>query len=82
MLDPSIPKGNPADINSPENRQINLEAGKKAIALLKNTNNVLPLKKSGTIALVGPMRMFFRLQASEAVTKSLQDKEFPMLHLH
>ena len=54
MLDPSIPKGNPADINSPENRQINLEAGKRAIVLLKNTDNILPLKKSGTIALVGP----------------------------
>ena len=54
MMDPSIPKGNPADINSPENRKINLEAGKKAIVLLKNLDNVLPLKKSGTIALIGP----------------------------
>ena len=54
MMDASIPKGNPADINSAENRKINLEAGKKAIVLLKNSDNILPLKKTGTIALIGP----------------------------
>ena len=54
MMDPDAPKGNPADIGSEENRKINLLAGKKAIALLKNKDEILPLKKTGTIALIGP----------------------------
>ena len=54
MMDPSIPKGNPADINSKENQEINREAARKVITLLKNQDNILPLKKSGTIALIGP----------------------------
>lgn len=54
MMDNSIPNVNPVDINSPENNLISLEAGKKSIVLLKNTNNILPLRKTGTIALIGP----------------------------
>jgi len=54
MMDPNTPKGNPADINSTENRKINLEAAKRTLVLLKNQDNILPLKKSGTIALIGP----------------------------
>jgi beta-glucosidase len=54
MMDPNTPKGNPEDINSPKHQKINLEAGKKAMILLKNTDNILPLKKSGKISLIGP----------------------------
>jgi len=54
MMDPSLPKGKAEDINSPENRKINLEASKKSIVLLKNSDNILPIKKIGTIALIGP----------------------------
>jgi len=32
-----------------------LEAAKRSIVLLKNSNNVLPLKMSGSIALIGPL---------------------------
>jgi beta-glucosidase len=37
-----------------ENQIIGLEAGKKSIVLLKNSDNILPLKKTGIIALIGP----------------------------
>lgn len=43
------------DIFSAENRKVAREAATKACVLLKNENQVLPLKKSGTIALVGPL---------------------------
>ncbi len=43
------------DILSKENRQIAREAAARACVLLKNDNQVLPLKKSGKIALVGPL---------------------------
>lgn len=54
LMDPKCPKANTADIDSAENRKINLEAAKKSIVLLKNSENILPLKKTGTIALIGP----------------------------
>lgn len=54
MMNPSTPQGNPADIGSQDHRAVNLEAGKKSIVLLKNQENILPLKKTGTIALIGP----------------------------
>ena len=38
-----------------ENIAISREAATKSFVLLKNVNNLLPLKKSGTIALVGPL---------------------------
>ena len=38
-----------------EQQKAALDISKKAIVLLKNANNTLPLKKSGTIALVGPL---------------------------
>lgn len=39
----------------PESIQAAREAAAKSCVLLKNDNNALPLKKSGTIALVGPL---------------------------
>lgn len=39
----------------PEYRQAARDIARKTMILLKNDNNVLPLKKSGSIALVGPL---------------------------
>jgi len=43
------------EVFTPENRQIAREIAAESFVLLKNKNNVLPLKKSGTIGLVGPL---------------------------
>ena len=44
-----------ADNDTPEHRQVALEAARKAIVLLKNERNALPLKRNlKTIAVVGP----------------------------
>ena len=40
---------------SPEHLQIARQVARRSIVLLKNDGSVLPLKKSGTIALIGPM---------------------------
>lgn len=42
-------------ILNPAYLKVAREAADKTIVLLKNSNNVLPLKKSGSIALVGPL---------------------------
>jgi len=42
-------------IMNPAYIQATLEAAKRSIVLLKNKNNVLPLKMNGSIALVGPL---------------------------
>jgi beta-glucosidase len=43
-------------VGSPENREAVLDMAKKSIVLLKNENNLLPLKKSEQkIALIGPL---------------------------
>lgn len=44
-----------AEVNKPEHRQLALEAARKSIVLLKNTNNILPLSpKVKTIGVIGP----------------------------
>lgn len=49
-------EGRPAkEILTPENRQAAREIATRSMVLLKNDRQVLPLKKSGTIALVGPL---------------------------
>lgn len=49
-------KPNPADLNSKENQQVALEGAREAIVLLKNENNVLPMRPAElkTIAVIGP----------------------------
>jgi beta-glucosidase len=43
------------EILTPENRQAAREIAEQSFVLLKNDRQILPLKKSGTIALVGPL---------------------------
>lgn len=43
------------EVFTAEHRQIARSTAAQSFVLLKNQNNVLPLKKSGTIALVGPL---------------------------
>jgi beta-glucosidase len=43
------------DILSAENREIAKKAAAHSMVLLKNTNQILPLKKSGVVALIGPL---------------------------
>ncbi len=51
-----IDESRPAkDILTTENRKVAREAASRACVLLKNDNHILPLKKSGIIALVGPL---------------------------
>ncbi|GGF37357.1 glycosyl hydrolase [Echinicola rosea] len=43
------------EIFNAENRQISREIASQSFVLMKNEGEVLPLKKNGTIALIGPM---------------------------
>jgi len=43
------------EILTPENRQAAREIAERSFVLLKNSGQTLPLRKSGTIALVGPL---------------------------
>lgn len=43
------------DILTPENRKLAREAAAKSFVLMKNEKQLLPLKKSGNIALIGPL---------------------------
>ena len=43
-----------------QNRSLVLEAARKSIVLLKNDRNLLPLKKGGTLAVIGPNARYAR----------------------
>jgi len=43
------------EIFTPENRQAARDIAAQSVVLLKNNNQILPLKKGGTIALIGPL---------------------------
>ena len=49
------PKRPEKDIYSQENRDIARRIASESFVLLKNENNLLPLNKKGTIALIGPL---------------------------
>ena len=55
-MDPSTPWDTiPSSvINSRKHQKLALEMARKSIVLLENENNILPLKKGQTIALIGP----------------------------
>jgi len=44
-----------SEIFTPQNREVARTIAAQSLVLLKNDNQVLPLKKSGTIALIGPL---------------------------
>jgi len=44
-----------AEIQTPENRKAAREIAEQSFVLLKNDRQILPLRKSGVIALVGPL---------------------------
>ena len=43
------------EIFTPENREVSRETAARSLVLLKNNNQILPLKKGGTIAVIGPL---------------------------
>ena len=43
------------EVYSLENRNIARNTAAQSMVLMKNDNNVLPLKKSGTVAVIGPL---------------------------
>lgn len=49
------PKVEAKEVYSKENREIARNVAANSMVLLKNDNNVLPLKKSGTVAVIGPL---------------------------
>jgi len=49
------PKRAETEVFNAENRQIAREISAESFVLLKNNNNILPLKKTGTIGLIGPL---------------------------
>ena len=48
-------KRSQAEIFTDANRQVAREIATNSFVLLKNQNNILPLKRNGTIALIGPL---------------------------
>ncbi|HUS01383.1 MAG TPA: beta-glucosidase BglX [Chitinophagaceae bacterium] len=48
-------KRSQTEIFTDANRKVAREIASQSFVLLKNKNNILPLKKSGTIALIGPL---------------------------
>ncbi|WP_026714905.1 beta-glucosidase BglX [Flavobacterium daejeonense] len=67
------------DIFTDENRAFARKVGAESMVLLKNENNVLPLKKSGTIALVGPLANTAVNMAGTWSVATKQDKSNPLL---
>jgi beta-glucosidase len=49
------PERSKTDVFTDANRKIARDIAAQSFVLLKNDNNILPLKKSGTIALIGPL---------------------------
>lgn len=49
------PKRAASEVYTPENRKAAREIASKSFVLLKNDKNLLPLKKGGKIALIGPL---------------------------
>ncbi|HMC01707.1 MAG TPA: beta-glucosidase BglX [Flavobacteriaceae bacterium] len=62
-----------------ENRAFARKVSAESMVLLKNENNVLPLKKSGTIALIGPLANTAVNMAGTWSVATKQEKSNPLL---
>ncbi len=54
LFDDNFPEGDPTQPNSQEHQELALLADQKAMILLKNKDNILPLPKDKKVALIGP----------------------------
>ena len=61
-------KANPADYSSKEAIAVSREGAQKSLVLLKNSKNILPLKKTGSIALIGPNAAVLPVDAGSSST--------------
>ncbi|MGE5314780.1 MAG: glycoside hydrolase family 3 C-terminal domain-containing protein, partial [Acidobacteriota bacterium] len=61
-----LPSTDPSAVNSESNQKICLEGGRRAIVLLKNDGNILPLDPASTrsVALIGPSAAFMQIDGS------------------
>ncbi|MDO9276003.1 MAG: beta-glucosidase BglX [Lutibacter sp.] len=62
------------EIFTDENRNFSRQAASQSMVLLKNNNSLLPLKKSGTIALIGPLANTKENMAGTWSVATKQDK--------
>ncbi len=67
------------EIFTDENRAFARTVAAESMVLLKNSENILPLKKSGTIALVGPLANTAVNMAGTWSVATKQDKSNPLL---
>ncbi|TXD81977.1 beta-glucosidase BglX [Subsaximicrobium wynnwilliamsii] len=67
------------EIFTPENRAFARKVSSESMVLLKNDNNLLPLKKSGTIALIGPLSNDALNMAGTWSVATKQEKSSPLL---
>ena len=84
MLDTAIPASNSSNAMTPEIVELNKEAARKSLVLLKNQDNILPLNKNIKVAVIGPNAAEENLNCSGSsatnppyavsVLKGIQDK--------
>ncbi|MFC0604873.1 beta-glucosidase BglX [Winogradskyella pulchriflava] len=67
------------DVFTAENRAFARQVSAESMVLLKNENNLLPLKKSGTIALIGPLANTAVNMAGTWSVATKQEKSNPLL---
>jgi beta-glucosidase len=67
------------EIFTQENRQFARKVAAESMVLLKNQNQVLPLKKSGTIAVIGPLANTKENMAGTWTLASKQDQSISVL---
>jgi beta-glucosidase len=61
-------------INSPEAVKLSRDLDKESIVLLENHNATLPLKKSGSIAVIGPMAHGFMNVSGTTAISVIEEK--------
>lgn len=67
------------EVFTAENRAFARKVGAESMVFMKNDNNLLPLKKEGTIALVGPLANTAVNMAGTWSVATKQDKSNPLL---